>query len=198
MTGSTLQKSNIAIEQHLIHSFQHASPVMIGALSVTAFRKSHDAADPHSFIIRAYGISIGIITDIGYACKEVVHYFSQCHAAFLESNYCDDMLANGYYPLHLKRRIAGNEGHLSNTQALELFRNHRSKHLQLLILSHLSKNNNKPELAASVFQPHAGNTQIVVASRYEPTPLFCIEQTQAAGPSAKKRILKNQNQLSLF
>lgn len=198
ITEATLSNTHIPLEKELIRPFKHGSNIMIGDLCINAFRKSHDAIDPHSFMISAYGINIGVITDIGHACKEVIACFNQCHAAFLESNYCEDMLANGNYPYHLKKRIAGSEGHLSNTAALELFRKHASKDLQLLILSHLSKNNNKPELAAAVFEPHARNTKIVVASRYEPSPVFCIEHIQSSNTPLRRRVTKNLQQLSLF
>jgi phosphoribosyl 1,2-cyclic phosphodiesterase len=200
ITETTLKCSNMHIEQHLIRSFKHAIPEKIGELSVTAFRKSHDAGDPHSFLISAYGINVGVITDIGFACQEVIKHFGKCHAAFLESNYCDEMLLNGSYPYHLKRRISGEQGHLSNAQALDLFRQHKGNNLGLLILSHLSKNNNKPELVESLFKQHAGNTKIVVASRYEPTALFCVENNpqQERPVAVKQQNRKNERQLSLF
>ena len=105
---------------------------------------------------QVHGINIGIITDIGYACKQVIKYFSQCQAAFLESNYCADMLANGSYPYHLQKRISGDEGHLSNAQALGFIFKLQIAGLKLLILSHLSKNNNKPELVETLFNQQAG------------------------------------------
>jgi len=198
ITESTFKNSYVSIASHLRKPFLHNNIITIGALSVTAFKKSHDATDPHSFMISSSGINIGIITDIGYACEEVINYFSNCHAAFLESNYCEEMLANGNYPFHLKKRISGKQGHLSNTQALGLFTKYRSKNLQLLVLSHLSKNNNTTEKVAALFQPHAGNTKIVVASRYESTALFCIEALTPAFSYVKKRFEKNKDQLSLF
>jgi len=198
ITESTFKNSYVSIATHLRRSFLHNNIITISALSVTAFKKSHDATDPHSFMISSSGINIGIITDIGYACEEVVNHFSICHAAFLESNYCEEMLANGSYPFHLKKRISGKQGHLSNTQALELFTKYRSKNLQLLVLSHLSKNNNTTEKVAALFQPHAGNTKIVVASRYESTALFCIDALTPALSYVKKRFEKNKDQLSLF
>lgn len=200
ITETTLKCSNMHIDQHLIRSFKHTVPEKIGELSVTPFRKSHDAGDPHSFLISAYGINIAVITDIGFACQEVIKHFGKCHAAFLESNYCDEMLSNGSYPYHLKRRISGELGHLSNAQALDLFRQHKGNNLGLLILSHLSKNNNKPELVESLFKQHAGNTQIVVASRYEPTVLFCVENSlqQERPVAVKQQGRKNERQLSLF
>lgn len=200
ITDSTLARSNMPVEPQLVNSFKDAKPITIGNLAITAFKKSHDASDPHSFMIAGHGVNVGVITDIGYACKRVIKYFSQCHAVFLESNYCDNMLRNGNYPYHLQKRISSDEGHLSNAQALELFQQYQSADLRLLILSHLSKNNNKPELVEAMFNQHAGSTQIVVASRYEASPVFCIEGiavTTAAKPK-RRMIIKDERQLSLF
>ncbi len=199
ITAATSGNCRIPIEPQLVRDFQKNKPVKIGNLSIIPFRKSHDAKDPHSFIVSGQGINIGIITDIGHACKQVIKYFSQCHAAFLESNYCADMLANGSYPYHLQKRISSDEGHLSNAQALDLFMNYKSPDLRLLILSHLSKNNNKPELVNRLFTEQAGDTQIVVASRYVATPVFCIEENGIiAAPKTKRRATPDKRQLSLF
>ncbi|HNR15845.1 MAG TPA: MBL fold metallo-hydrolase [Chitinophagaceae bacterium] len=200
ITDSTLQNSNMPIEQHLIRSFKQSGIISIGDLKVTPFKKSHDAADPHSFMITGNGVNVGVITDIGYACKRVIKCFSQCQAVFLESNYCDTMLRTGNYPYHLQKRISSDQGHLSNAQAMELFQRYRSDNLQLLILSHLSKNNNKPELVEALFRPHAGNTKIVIASRYEASPVFYIEGKghEISTIKTKRKTTKNEGQLSLF
>ena len=200
ITEGTFRNSSIPVEEHLLRSFRHAKPVQFGELSVVPFRKSHDASDPHSFMISGHGVNVGVITDIGYACKRVIKYFSQCHAAFLESNYCEDMLENGNYPYHLKQRIRGDEGHLSNAQALELFMNYRSPGLQLLVLSHLSKNNNKPELVEKLFVPHANKTRIIVASRYTASEVFEVKKEDKTKVEIKGKIKKrgDERQLSLF
>jgi phosphoribosyl 1,2-cyclic phosphodiesterase len=199
ITPTTLQHSNIPLEEDRVFSFSHNKTVRIGSLSVLPFRKHHDGVDPHSFTVSYHGAQVGVITDIGFACKQVIKHFGNCQAVFLESNYCDNMLQNGNYPYHLKKRISGDEGHLSNAQALELFQQYRSASLKLLILSHLSKNNNKPELVEELFRPHAGNTEIVVASRYEPSPVYFIEgNTISISPSIKGRPARNEKQLSLF
>lgn len=202
ITEATRRHSGIPIDPLQIHSFRHGKAIAIGSLSVWPFRKSHDAVDPHSFMVSGHGINIGIITDIGYACKRVIKYFSQCHAAFLESNYCDDMLEKGGYPYHLKQRIRGDEGHLSNAQALELFMHYRSPRLQLLLLSHLSKNNNDPGVVEKLFAPHAREVKIIIASRYEVSALFEVKASginppATVRPSQKKKI-KDERQLSLF
>ena len=197
ITEATLGNCKVPVDENLVQYFQQTKPVNIGNLKITSFKKNHDAADAHSFMISGYGINIGVITDIGFACKKVIKYFGQCHAAFLESNYCDTMLANGNYPYYLQERISSDVGHLSNAQAVELFKHYRSEHLQLLILSHLSKNNNKPELVENIFTPHAGSTKIIVASRYEASPIYRIEGNPVLTLRKQKQV-KNENQLSLF
>ena len=199
ITQSTLRSANIPVEQDLVYSFKPKKTLSIGALQVIAFKKSHDARDPHSFMITCDNVSVGVFTDIGYCCKEVIRHFGQCDAAFLESNYCEEMLMKGNYPYYLKQRIHGDEGHLSNTQALELFKNYRSRTLNHLILSHLSKNNNSPQLVERLFNEHAGSTRIVVASRYEETPVFCIEKGNGVMKLKLRRPAQvEQVQLSLF
>jgi phosphoribosyl 1,2-cyclic phosphodiesterase len=141
---------------------------------VNAFPKRHDASEPRSFTINGNGITVGIFTDIGIACEHVVHHLSKCHAAFLEANYDETMLEEGSYPVYLKRRIRGDDGHLSNLQALELFTTHRPSFMSLLVLSHLSAYNNSPQLVHDLFSKHANGTRIVVASRYEETEVFKV------------------------
>ena len=199
ITQNTLRNSNLEIEKGLIFSFIHNSPVSIGDLSITPFIKSHDANDPHSFIVSNSKVHVGVITDIGYACKHVIKHFKLCDAVFLESNYCEQMLENGSYPLHLKRRISSNKGHLSNDQALELFLKHRPESLQLLILSHLSQNNNHPDIVNKLFTQYAGGVKVVIASRHKESELFNIESNPQLRPIRIIKKLKiNKAQLSLF
>lgn len=201
ITAPTYQNSNIPVEPSLLNTFTKKETFSFGRITVIPFSKQHDAADPYSFVITDGTTTIGVMTDIGYACKQVLTYFKKCDAVFLESNYCPALLENGNYPWHLKKRISSDQGHLSNQQALELFRDYRSPHLQLLILSHLSKNNNNPALVESLFLPIAGNTKIVVASRYAASAVFKI--SGATPFSLKKetglsRKVKQNPQLSLF
>jgi phosphoribosyl 1,2-cyclic phosphodiesterase len=199
ITDATFRSSNLPLEKELICSFRKNNSIVIGSLTIIPFSKHHDAADPFSFMVSGNGLNIGIITDIGHACKQVIKYFSQCHAAFLEANYCPDMLANGNYPYHLQKRISSDEGHLSNKQALELFLHYKSPELRLLILSHLSKNNNKPELVQRLFAQHAGNTEIVIASRYEAGQVFHLGGTTSTVLTrTRKKKFTGEKQISLF
>ncbi|RYE11963.1 MAG: MBL fold metallo-hydrolase, partial [Sphingobacteriales bacterium] len=156
-----------------VHFTEH-EPVTIGSLTVTAFGKLHDAAEPHSFVVTCNDVTVGIFTDLGAPCANLIRYFKKCHAAFLEANYDEQMLANGKYPYFLKRRITGGKGHLSNAQALQLFINHRPLFMSHLLLAHLSKDNNCPELVHQLFSQHAGNTKVVVASRYVETEVYAV------------------------
>ncbi len=199
ITTATLRSAGFIVEKSLLRYFTADQPVVIDGLTVTAFPKFHDASDPHSFMISSGGVNIGVLTDIGNCCKQVIRYFKQCHAAFLEANYCEDMLMNGSYPYILKKRISSDNGHLSNAQALELFTKYRGSQLSHLILSHLSKNNNKPELVDQLFRQQAGSTKIIVASRYEETTVFCIEPGNTKNANKQKNdVLPVQLQLSLF
>lgn len=196
ITQPTLTGSRLNIEQHLVFSFIAFKAISIGELLVTAFPKFHDASNPHSFIISFRDIRVGVFTDIGVACQHVIKHFSQCHAAFLEANYDDEMLDSGGYPYHLKRRIRSGYGHLSNKQALELFATHKPAHMSHLLLAHLSKNNNDPQLVQTLFESCAGRTNIVVASRYEETPVYRI--TPAKTEVIKQGIDLGTYQMSLF
>jgi phosphoribosyl 1,2-cyclic phosphodiesterase len=175
ITAPTLRNARLWLDRELIHSFNAAEPVVIGNLLVKAFSKLHDAADPYSFVVSGNGVKVGVFTDIGTPCNDLIAHFSQCHAAFLESNYDEEMLEKGNYPYILKVRIRGEKGHLSNRQALEVFTQYRPAYMSHLFLSHLSKNNNCPKLAGDLFLQHAGETKIVVASRYEETALYHIQ-----------------------
>ncbi|HEY4208129.1 MAG TPA: MBL fold metallo-hydrolase [Puia sp.] len=182
ITADTRQNSSLPIEDHLVASFRAYEPIPVGELSITAFPKFHDAADPHSFIISDGLTIIGVFTDIGAPCEHLVNHFRKCHAAFLEANYDEDMLHKGSYPYHLKRRISGGQGHLSNRQALELFMAHRPSFMSHLFLAHLSQNNNDPDLVQGLFNGQASGIRIVLASRYEETAVYTIQGADGDHP----------------
>ena len=194
ITEKTLYSSKLKITTEQTRSFNSHEPVNIGGLSVTPFSKRHDASDPYSFVVSANGVNIGVLTDIGSACENVISYFKKCNAVFLEANYDAQMLETGHYPFHLKRRISNDRGHLSNDQALDLFKKHRSPVLDLVLLSHLSKENNDPQLVHELFRKHAGRTKVVVASRYEETAVYKI----TADPALQRKSLELNVQMTLF
>ncbi|QJD97049.1 MBL fold metallo-hydrolase [Mucilaginibacter robiniae] len=199
ITPATLRYGRLELEAHLVKTFCGYEPVVIGDITVTAFPKFHDAAEPHSFVVSCQEVKVGVFTDIGAPCEHLIKHFKQCHAAFLEANYDEQMLAQGNYPYHLKRRISGGHGHLSNLQALELFVTHRPLFMSHLLLSHLSRDNNDPAVAHELFSRHAGGTEIIVASRYEETPVYHIRNLVSANRATPATLFTAPTtQFSLF
>lgn len=172
LTNGTRRGCKLAIPDRLLHPLADMQRIDVGDLSITSFRKYHDAADPHSFLIEGGGHTVGVFTDIGRVCEQVIHFFSRCDAVFLEANYDADMLMQGRYPIFLKNRIRGGYGHLSNAEALELFLTHRPPKLSHLFLSHLSRDNNDPDLVYQLFHRHRGDTEIVIAGRHTETAVY--------------------------
>lgn len=189
ITSATLRHGGLQLKDHLVVPFNAQEPVNIGRLSVKAFAKEHDAAEPHSFTITQEKITVGVFTDIGVPCNNLAHHFQQCHAAFLEANYDETMLDQGRYPVFLKNRIRGGKGHLSNTQALELFTRLRPAFMSHLLLSHLSRDNNDPQLVQTTFDQYADGTQIIVASRYQETAVFHITGAAVTRRSISKPLI---------
>lgn len=177
ITDHTLRVGGLRVSESLVRVFRAHEPVTIGGLSITGFPKFHDACDPHSFVIENQGVTVGVFTDIGFACEHVTHHFKRCHAAFLEANYDEDMLDRGSYPYPLKARIRGDRGHLSNRQAMELFVNHSPPFMSHLFLSHLSRDNNRPALVQKLFDGVAAGTAIIVASRDQESEVYHIRNT---------------------
>lgn len=179
ISRKTYQKSGLSLAPAALQWLTTDESVQVGNLVINAFTKKHDAEDPHSFTICGNGLTVGVFTDIGAACSNVTQHFNRCHAAFLESNYDEEMLETGRYPFYLKNRIRGGLGHLSNKQALDIFTNHRPGFMSHLLLSHLSKDNNDPALVQRLFETHTTSTRIIVASRYEATELFSLPPAAA-------------------
>jgi phosphoribosyl 1,2-cyclic phosphodiesterase len=198
ITPRTLENGNLRLHEERIFSFKAYSPFEVGGLTVTPFPKFHDASDAHSFVVSSDSVNVGVFTDIGIACENVVRHFRQCHAVFLEANYDEAMLENGGYPQALKNRIRGGKGHLSNRQAVQLFTTHRPNFMSHLFLSHLSRNNNSPKIVRELFFSVADQIEIVIATRERETKVYHItaDPNQISRPTAEP-ILRYE-QLRLF
>lgn len=122
----------------------------IGELSIEPVTVPHDAREPCQFIFEADNCKFGLLTDLGHISVRVKQRYGDCHGLFIEANHDESMLAEGPYPLALKRRVGGNWGHLSNRQTLELLRGVCPQTLQQLVLGHISEKNNCGGLVADV------------------------------------------------
>lgn len=119
----------------------------IGDIQVDAFSISHDAADPVSYTFEHQGCKIGTATDLGCYDDEIVHCLENSDLLYVEANHDIRMLQAGPYPYPLKQRILGSRGHLCNEMTGRLVAMLHSKRLKHVILGHLSKENNYPDLA---------------------------------------------------
>jgi phosphoribosyl 1,2-cyclic phosphodiesterase len=174
LSKGTFEQSEINLNRLNVHFIKPYQSIEIDDMKIVAFPKQHDASEAFSFYVEKNNLRVGVITDIGLACSHVQDVFANVHACVLESNYDEDMLENGRYPLALKRRIRGGLGHLSNKQAKRLFLDKKHKELRLLLLAHLSKNNNKPELALAEFEDIKGSVKVEVLSRYKVSSLYNV------------------------
>ena len=154
----------------------------IGSMDITPFATPHDAAQPVGYTFETSMAKLAIATDLGCVRDSWVKYVSGADAVILESNFDPNMLQYGRYPQELKRRIMGRRGHLSNDDAGELAAELVSMGARQIILGHLSKENNFPELAMKCCELaflQAGLTpqvdaSIVVASRDGNSGMFSV------------------------
>ncbi len=146
--------------------------IRVGALELRCFAVPHDAAEPLQVVASDGDRSLGIVTDLGTPDLMVAGHLQGVHALMLESNHDEDMLANGPYPFFLRRRIAGDFGHLANSQAAVLLHAVAHDRLEHVVAAHLSRHNNLPSLAAAGFASVLGRmpSDIHVADAITGTP----------------------------
>jgi len=119
----------------------------VGDVEVEAFPVTHDAVAPVGFVLSAGGIRVGIATDLGVVTRLVLDRLQRCQVLVLETNHDEQMLHDGPYPWHLKQRVRGRHGHLSNNQAAELLQELLWPELKAIFMAHMSETNNTEELA---------------------------------------------------
>jgi len=120
---------------------------VIGDLEITPVAVPHDAREPCQYIFDSGHHRLGILTDTGTITPWIIQQYGGVDALFLEANYDPLMLLNGPYPPHLKARVGGRLGHLSNQQAAELLAQMDKSVLKHVAIAHISEKNNRPDLA---------------------------------------------------
>lgn len=160
-----------------VRTFRACDKIRFGDVLVHAIPTPHDGVDGSVFVVEAGTKRIGVLTDLGHVFKDLARIVSSLDAVFLESNYDPDMLAAGSYPAYLKQRIRGPHGHISNIEAAELLRRASAEQrLQWACLSHLSEENNHPDLALRTHREViSGNVTLYVADRYQSTEIFTVQ-----------------------
>ena len=157
--------------------------IAVGDMIIDPMRISHDANEPCGYRIYHGDRKIGVATDLGCYDDYTVNCLSDCDALLLEANHDIRMLQTGPYPYQLKRRILGDKGHLSNEKSGELLCKILNDKLNGILLGHLSKENNLPELAYETVRvevemsdvPYSANDfPIYVANRTEISPIIVL------------------------
>jgi len=148
----------------------------LGDLTIETFDVLHDAQDPVGFLVRAEGINIGILTDLGQVTKLVLDRLREANVLLIEANHDIKLLQDcPHRPWSLKQRILSRHGHLSNEAAADAVEQLMSPHLRHLYLGHLSRECNQPQLAHRVMNERlqgmgAQHVQLEVANQNLPCP----------------------------
>ncbi|MHC4470353.1 MAG: MBL fold metallo-hydrolase [Planctomycetota bacterium] len=127
-------------------TFRAGETLSFGTTRVETIPTPHDGRDGVAFVVEDGGTRLGVLTDLGHPFERLREAVSTLDGAYLEANYDARMLWSGPYPHYLKERIAGPGGHLSNRECVELVEE-AGERLRLLVLCHLSGENNSPEVA---------------------------------------------------
>lgn len=180
VTEKTYEHLQVTVDESCLNLIKPKDTITINNTTIRSLPKCHDAADPTLFSFSYNDKKVSVITDIGVACENVVEAVRDAHVIFLESNYDERMLWEGFYPQYLKKRIDGSHGHLSNTHAGSLIKEHGSPDLEYVFLSHLSENNNTPDAALETFSTilkergDLNRLNTILTSRYEVSPRITI------------------------
>ncbi|MCS5588210.1 MAG: MBL fold metallo-hydrolase [Porticoccaceae bacterium] len=136
--SSTTYKGLKLIDSH--------SDLMIGDIRVNPVPVPHDAREPVQFVFSSADHRLGVLTDIGSITPYVEALYRDCDGLVVEANHDLNLLASGTYPSFLKDRVAGQWGHLNNSQTAALISSIDQQRIQHLVVAHISQNNNSLDL----------------------------------------------------
>jgi phosphoribosyl 1,2-cyclic phosphodiesterase len=128
----------------------------IKGLQIEAVTVPHDAREPVQFVFDDGAHRLGVLTDLGHVSAHVAQRFENLTALVLECNHDPKMLAASDYPYHLKRRISGVHGHLSNENAAAFLAAMSRTRLGVIAAAHLSRQNNTKQLACGTLADALG------------------------------------------
>jgi len=155
--------------------FTNGSAFEIGDLTIEPFSIPHDASDPVGFTLRTTAQSVAFVTDLGHATKLVVERIRDMDMVVLESNHDLKMLQDDpIRPWATKQRIMSRHGHLSNDAAATVIGEIVSAKLRHVVLAHLSRDCNRPDLAQHAVEhqlQQVGATHVHTAVAHQQHPL---------------------------
>lgn len=173
-TWEAMQNKKDKISDKNICYFNNNKTFTLNDITILPFDIPHDAANPCGFTISDSESKVSIATDIGHMTTSILDNIKNSNFLLLEANYEPDVLKCSSYPFHLKERIASPIGHLSNIEAGKTINYLADFGVKNIMLGHLSKENNFPELAYKSVLEQIENKELTlnVASRFEPSEFF--------------------------
>jgi phosphoribosyl 1,2-cyclic phosphodiesterase len=147
MTDGTYTNSGMNVDPKKYQRISSGDCFDVFGIQFTSFAVSHDSVDPLGFVIEKDGVKIAVALDLGYLSNLVLERLKGTDAIILESNHDIQMLKVGPYPWALKQRVMSRRGHLSNDAVAQYLGNEFDGKARHVVLAHLSKQNNLPELA---------------------------------------------------
>lgn len=148
-----------------VEFFAPGCAFQVGDISVLPFTIPHDSVDPVGFTFRTEGLKLAIVTDLGYVPPSVADQMRGCEVLMVESNHDLDMLRFGPYPWPVKQRVMSRVGHLSNDALADFLLNDYDGSAVVIILAHLSEQNNHPEVARREAQRALGRRSDLLSNR---------------------------------
>lgn len=151
--------------------------ISLNDVNITMFKISHDTEDANGFVFENNGKSIVYVTDTGYINFRNHKLLTNRNLYIFESNHDVEMLMNGHYPYHIKQRILGDKGHLSNKDSAYYLSKFIGNDTKYVILAHISKDNNTKELALETLRESLNKNQknfdnILIAEQDKRTELI--------------------------
>lgn len=130
-----------------IKTFDEKKSFQFKDFNITPVPLFHDSACPNGFIFETENKKVSIVTDTGIITEDMQNLMKDSDLYYIEANYDENMLKTGPYPWSLKQRILSPRGHLSNSNAAEILKKLLRGKREIVMLSHLSKENNTPKVA---------------------------------------------------
>ena len=146
-TSATLRCLGLRSREFRCAPFESGRSFRVAGWRVDCVGVPHDAADPVAFRLETREASIGYAMDLGHATPAVQSLLEGCEVLIVEANHDVEMLERGPYPEDLKDRLRGLRGHLSNEEAAALIAETANRNTRALVLAHLSRTNNRADLA---------------------------------------------------
>lgn len=147
LTSEAMSRLSGAVKKDL-RLFSTGSDFSIKDIHIQTFPIPHDAVEPVGFVLHNDGASLGFLTDLGHATKLVYERVRRVHTLIIETNHDEAMLQKDLRrPWSVKQRIMSRHGHLSNAAAANVVAELLGNGLERVILGHLSRDCNTPELA---------------------------------------------------